>query len=99
MEKIKTSKVPLWLGHFERILAQEERGENGGSFLLGSRISVADIALFNILTGVYSEEGPMAADLSGFPRVAALKRAVGERPNISSWIKNRPHIPFNFTSI
>ena len=58
--------------------------DNGGEWLVGSSISYADIAIFNMLDTYFVRND--AASLDGYPLLASLKERVGAQPGIAAYV-------------
>eukprot|EP01113_Clastostelium_recurvatum_P040210 TRINITY_DN622_c0_g1_i2.p1 TRINITY_DN622_c0_g1~~TRINITY_DN622_c0_g1_i2.p1 ORF type:complete len:253 (+),score=65.39 TRINITY_DN622_c0_g1_i2:27-761(+) len=96
-KSFREGRLPKFLGYFERIL---ERNPKGPNHLVGDAITTEDLALFQVVTGLL-HAFPKAAKrvLESVPRVAALHKAVGERPRIKAYVEGDKRIPFNQTGI
>jgi glutathione S-transferase len=80
-----------YLGYFERVLDR-----SGGSWLLGRRISYADLSLFQVVEGMrYAFPKAMRRLEPKIPGVVAVRDAVAERPRISAYLASPRRIPFN----
>jgi glutathione S-transferase len=80
--KFNEQGKPKWLGYFESIL---KRNANGMAFFVGDKISLADIAMYNVLEN---------EDLNAFPLLKAHRERIAARPNIADWLKKRPVSPW-----
>lgn len=74
-----------WVPYFEGILAKSK-----SSFYVGDRLTYADLVSFNAFHTITARY-PTA--LSKYPRVAAHTHAIGQRPRIAAWLKDRPITP------
>jgi glutathione S-transferase len=84
-------RVPKFLGHFERVLAN-----NGGNHLVGRRLSYVDLSLFQIVEGLrYAFPKRMKRFEKKVPRVIALHARVRKRPRIKAFLASDRHIPFS----
>jgi len=89
----RESRLPKFLGWFESILESNPKGDG---FLVGARITTADLSLFQVLEGLsYAFPKAMARALAKYPRVAALRDRVAARPRIKAYLKSERRIPFN----
>ncbi|KAI0792264.1 glutathione S-transferase-like protein [Abortiporus biennis] len=69
----RENRLPKFLNHFQAVLASNPEGEsNGGSYLIGSRTTTADLVLFHVLDGVEF----------AFPKRAAALKATGKYDSI-----------------
>jgi glutathione S-transferase len=85
--------MPKFLGYFEQILARNPRGQR---FLAGSKLSYADLSLFQIMAGLqYAFPKAMASSARRYKRLTALSQWVQERPRIEKYLASGRRIPFN----
>jgi glutathione S-transferase len=47
---VREARIPKFLGFFERVLKGNEKGQ--GKFLVGGKLSYADLALWHVITGL-----------------------------------------------
>jgi glutathione S-transferase len=88
-----TSRVPKYLGYFERVLAQNPAG---GKHLVGARLTYPDLSLFQIVTGLrYALPRAMARLEKKHQRVVALHDRVAARPRIAAYLASERRIVFN----
>jgi glutathione S-transferase len=84
-------RVPKYLRYFERVLAK-----SGGPYLLGRRLSYADLSLFEIVEGLrYAFPKRMRRFEKKVPRVLALHARVTKRPRIAAYLASPRRIPFS----
>jgi glutathione S-transferase len=89
------ARAPKFLRYFERVL---ERG--GGHYLLGRRLSYADLSLFQVADGLrYAFPKAMRRLEKKIPRVMALHDRVAERPRIAAYLASGKRIAFNQSGI
>jgi glutathione S-transferase len=89
----RNNRIPKYLAWFERILA---RNSGSGGLFTGSTVTYADLSLFQLVEGLnYAFPRRMNQVLAGVPRVAALHRAIGQRPRIRAYLASNRRIPFN----
>src|SRR5262249_28411556 len=73
-------RVPKFLGHSERVLAN-----SGGDYLLGRNVSYVDLSLFQIVEGLrYAFPKRMKRFERKIPRVVELHDRVMRRPRIAT---------------
>lgn len=90
------NRLPKFLGYFEKLLAANPRGR----YLLGSRLTYADLSLFQVIAGLsYAFPRAMAKTARGHRRVHALHAAVTERPRIADYLASPRRIAFNADGI
>lgn len=86
-------RMPRFLAWLERILA---RNPDGPAHLVGASLTYADLSLFQVIEGLtYAFPRRIAAVMPDVPHVAALHRAVCERPRIAAYLASDRRIPFN----
>eukprot|EP01116_Phalansterium_solitarium_P018241 TRINITY_DN476_c0_g2_i1.p1 TRINITY_DN476_c0_g2~~TRINITY_DN476_c0_g2_i1.p1 ORF type:complete len:223 (-),score=65.98 TRINITY_DN476_c0_g2_i1:194-823(-) len=73
--------LPLWLGHFEKLLAA-----SGTGYFVGSKITFADIAAFN----VFDLKPLRAGSFHAFPLINAFSKNIASEPKIAAWLAKRP---------
>jgi glutathione S-transferase len=84
-------RAPKYLGYFERVL-----DESGGPFLLGRKISYADLSLFQLVEGLrYAFPKGMKRVERRIPEVVAVHDRVARRPGIKAYLTSERRIPFN----
>uniref|UniRef100_A0A914W3X4 Uncharacterized protein n=1 Tax=Plectus sambesii TaxID=2011161 RepID=A0A914W3X4_9BILA len=69
--------------------------ENGAGYLVGDKLTVADINAMVNLTG-FEEVAPGV--LGVFPKLVAYNKRIQDEPKIKEWIDKRPKIPFSIMS-
>jgi glutathione S-transferase len=90
-------RLPKFMGYFERVLAQNPRGDR---HLVGDSLTYADLSMFQLIEGLhYAFPRAMARFASHYPRLAALRQAVAARPNIAAYLASERRLPFNETGI
>ena len=88
-------RLPKFLGYFERILARNRRG-----WLVGARVSYADLSLFQCVAGLtYAYPRAMTRLARRHPRVMATAGKVAGRPRIAAYLASPRRIPFNTEGI
>src|SRR6201989_2802115 len=84
-------RVPKYLGYFEGLLKS-----NGGTYLMGRRLTYVDLSLFQIVAGLrYAFPQRMAAFEDDIPGLVQLHDRVAARPNIKASLSSDRRIPFN----
>jgi glutathione S-transferase len=87
------NRLPKYLGYFEKILASKRAGER---YLLGAKLTYADLSLFQIVAGLsYAFPKTMASGARKYRHLFALHARVQERPRIAAYLKSPRRIPFN----
>jgi glutathione S-transferase len=84
-------RAPKYLGYFERVIER-----SGGPFLLGRRISYADLSLFQLVEGMrYAFPKGMKRIERKIPKVVDVRDRVAERPGIAAYLNAPRRIAFN----
>jgi glutathione S-transferase len=84
-------RVPKYLGYFEDVLAR-----GGGPYLLGRKLSYADLSMFQIVAGLrYAFPKRMKRFDKQVPGLAALHDKVAVRPRIAGYLESKRRIAFN----
>ena len=86
-------RMPKYLRWFERILSQNTAGER---FLVGNRLSYADLSLFHLVEGLrYAFPHAAERNLSGAPLIVALHRRVAAQPRVAAYLRSERRLPFS----
>ena len=92
-EDFRRQRAPKYLGYFERIL---EAKSGSALHLVGSRLTYADLSLFQIVEGMRYAFPKTATRLERrLPRVVALHDRVKTLPRIAAYLASDRHIEFN----
>jgi glutathione S-transferase len=84
-------RAPKYLGYFEQVIER-----SGGPFLLGRRISYADLSLFQLVEGMrYAFPKGMKRIERKIPSVIAVHDRVAGRPGIKAYLQSSRRIAFN----
>lgn len=92
-EEFRRQRAPKFLGYFERIL----ESKSGSSLhLVGSRLTYADLSLFQLVEGMRYAFPKASARLERrLPRVMALHDRVKALPRIAAYLASDRRIAFN----
>ena len=94
-ESFVAERIPKYLAYFETVL---KRGR--GSYLAGTRLSYADLSLFQIVEGLrYAFPRTMKRREKKIPRVIALRDRVAARQRIAAYLASGARIAFNESGI
>jgi len=84
-------RVPKFLGYFERVLQN-----NGGTHMVGRRISYVDLSMFEIVEGLrYAFPKRMKRFEKKVPGLVALRDRVAKRPRLAAYLASKRRIPFS----
>ncbi|KAF0988702.1 hypothetical protein HZS_2626 [Henneguya salminicola] len=83
LERDEDIKYPIWLDCFQKLLVTRE---NGQKFLLGNKITWADLALFEIVDLCLFHR---VDSLSGFPLLEGYHRRVRALPTLAKYLEER----------
>jgi glutathione S-transferase len=84
-------RVPKFLRYFERVLAR-----NGGTYLVGRRLSYVDLSAFQIVEGLrYAFPKRMKRFERQVPLLSALHDRVQKHPRIAAYLASDRRIPFS----
>ena len=94
-ERHLKERVPKYLGYFDDVV-----DKSGGPFLLGRRLSYADLSLFQIVSGLrYAFPRAMKTAEKKAPRVVSVHDRIIARPRIERYLNSPRRIPFNESGI
>ena len=86
-------RLPKFLGYFERVL---ERNRAWGGFMVGGRLTYADLSMFQTIEGLrYAFPRTMARRGHRYPKLTALHERVAARPRVAAYLRSERRIPFN----
>ncbi len=84
-------RAPKYLRYFERLLEK-----SGGPYLLGRKVSYADLSLFQVVEGMrYAFPKGMKRIEAKVPGVVAVRDRVAARPRIKAYLGSPRRIAFN----
>jgi glutathione S-transferase len=87
------NRLPKYLGYFEGVLKRNARGRG---WLVSSRLTYADLSMFQVLAGLeYAFPRAMKRVSPKYQRLMALRASVEERPRIAAYLRSTRRIPFN----
>lgn len=86
-------RIAKFLGWAERVL---ERNEAAPDWLVGDRVTYADLSLFQVVEGLrYAFPKATARVMRDTPRVSALRDRVAALPRVAAYLGSPRRIPFN----
>ena len=90
-----TQRMPKFLTYFENVLAR-----SGTGWLIGDQVSVADLALFQVVSGLaYAAPVAFRALASRIPLSLALRERVAARPRLAAYLASPRRLQFNQNGI
>ena len=88
-----SSRLPKFLDYMELVL---NRNSSGPSYLVGARITYADLSLFQIIEGLrYAFPNTLKKIEVNYPNIVTIHSHVLKRPRISRYLNSSSRIPFN----
>jgi glutathione S-transferase len=87
--ELAASVLPRWLGRLERLL---QRNRGGAGFLVGSTLTVADLALWYLLE-LLADNG-FGEALAAHPALAAFAGRIAARPRVAEYLRSPRRPPF-----
>ena len=92
-QDFRQQRVPKFFDYFEKVLT---RNRSSGPWLVGARLTYADLSLAQAVAGIkYAFPKAAAKALRKHPRVAKLHDAVFERPRIQRYAESGRRLAFN----
>ncbi len=92
-KEFRTARVKKFLRWFEAVL---ERNPRGSEHLVGSKLSYADLSLFQLVDGLlYAFPKAARRALKNAPLVAALHDRVAQQRRVAAYLASERRIPFN----
>jgi len=89
------SRAPKFLGYFDDVLTR-----NASGYLVGARLTYADLSLFQIIDGLrYAFPKAMRRLERKRQRLTTLHARVAGRPRIAAYLASERRIPFNTQGI
>ena len=86
------TRIPKFMAYFARLLANPEPRD----YLLGERVSYADLSLFQVIEGLrYAFPNAMKKVEQEHPELTGLRDRVAARPKIAAYLASPRRIPFN----
>jgi glutathione S-transferase len=87
------ARLPKFFGYFERVL---ERNPGPGPWLVGRRLTYADLSLAQVVAGLrYAFPKASRPAVRAHPRLRALHDAVFARPRIKRYVASKRRLAFN----
>lgn len=90
-----TQRMPKFLTYFEDVLSR-----SGTGWLVGREATVADLALFQVITGLqYASPRAFRALSARLPLSLALRERVEDRPRLAAYLASLRRLQFNQNGI
>ncbi len=90
-----SQRMPKFLAYFEDVLARTRNG-----WLVGEELSVADLALFQVVSGLaYASPHAFRALAPRIPLTRALRERVAARPRLAGYLASPRRLQFNQNGI
>jgi glutathione S-transferase len=92
-EDFRDHRMPKFFNYFEKVLT---RNRTAGPWLVGGRVTYADLSLAQVVAGIrYALPKASAKALRKHPRLLKLHDAVFERPRIKRYAESGRRLAFN----
>ena len=92
-EGFREARLPKFLGWYESLIANNT---SGSGYLVGDKMTHADLGLFHALTGLYyAMPRRMAAIEAGYANIAALARLVAKNERVAAYLASDRRLPFS----
>lgn len=92
-KEFRTARIKKFLAWFESVL---ERNPGGKGYLVGARLSYADLSLFQLVEGLqYAFPKAARRALKNVPHVVALHDSVAQHRRVAAYLASERRIPFN----
>ena len=88
-EELTGKILPRWFGYLEKML---KSNRDGGGFVAGDALSVADLALWYLLE--YGRDNGFGAALGQAPELQAFEARIGARPRLAAYRTSPSRHPF-----
>jgi len=96
-EDFRNNRLPKYLGYFERVLA---RNPQGPAYLVGGRLSYADLSLFEIAAGLrYAFPKSLSRASRRCPKLLGLEERIAARPRIAAYLASPRRLPYDQVGI
>ncbi|GAM25429.1 hypothetical protein SAMD00019534_086040 [Acytostelium subglobosum LB1] len=83
--KFKTETAPKLFQKLETILVKK-----GGEHFVGSKLTWADISIFNLIDFFHQQHSNLVEAVQPFPTLLAFHKRVAAIPQFAEYLKNRP---------
>lgn len=93
----RKNRMPVYLDYFEKILA---RNRQGSPYLVGARLTYADLSLFEIVAGLtYAFPRAFLRQARSHKRIMELHDRVKERPRLAAYLASARRLPYDQVGI
>ncbi len=88
---LREERLPKFLRYFDEILRR-----NGGGWLVGKKVSYADLSLFQVIEGLrYAFPNAMRTIEKRYARLAPHRDRIAGRPRIAAYLRSGRRLPFS----
>lgn len=96
-QDFRVNRLPKYLAWFEAILVRNSsNGAMGRLHLVGSRMSYADLSLFQLIEGcLYAFPNATSAALDDAPQVSRLRDTIARHKRLAVYLRSERRIAFN----
>jgi glutathione S-transferase len=92
-QDFRDHRMPKFFNYFEKVLT---RNRTAGPWLVGARVTYADLSLAQVVAGIrYAFPKTSAKALRKYPRLTKLHDAVFDRPRIKRYVESGRRLAFN----
>lgn len=86
-------RIPKFLGYFERVIVGNP---SRSGYLVGDGLTSVDLSLFHVVNGLRYAFPNATADFDDrYPKIMALRKEIGSRPNIAAYLVSSRRLDFN----
>ncbi|MCB8837052.1 glutathione S-transferase [Aurantimonas sp. VKM B-3413] len=96
-EGFRNERIPKFLGWYEKLLSNNPEGPD---FLVGDRLTYADLGLFQTWLGLeYAFPRRMANIAGDYPKIRSLVERVSRHEAVAAYLASERRLPFNESGI
>lgn len=94
----REARMPRFLAYLEGLLGHDRTSD--GRFVVGDRVTYADLAAFQVVEGLaYAFPRRFATLAPAIPKLRAHRDRIAARPRLAAYLASPRRIPFNETGI
>lgn len=90
---VRENRIPKFLGYFNSVLEQ-----NGTGYLVGGRVTYADLAVYHILDGLHFAFPKLCKQLEEgqkYSALFALKQKIESHDKVAAYLKSDRRVPYS----